>query len=273
MLVFSSNCAMDIHEHRRQRLQALIDADKSAKGNVAAYARAHNQDAARLRQVLNANYRGGQSFGERTARRLEEDLGLEPMYFDSGFIAHQHAAPNIGAPDTSQHTGLLQRLLPDDKGNVVTWERPEDLEPDDNRVWIDRYDYRFSAGTGLIQWEVRQKKALPFDVGYFRALNSNPRDCKLLIVHGDSMEYYLFNRDTMLVDTAKTHVRDGHIYAIYFEEEPLVKQIFKEVGGGIRLHSLNPKYPDRTVPPELLERVVIVGEVIGRSGSGFAGGN
>jgi phage repressor protein C with HTH and peptisase S24 domain len=52
-----------------------------------------------------------------------------------------------------------------------------------------------------------------------------------------------------------------------------VKQIFKEAGGGIVLHSLNAKYPDKVVPVDLLDKVFVVGEVIGRSGSGFAGGN
>jgi SOS-response transcriptional repressor LexA len=84
---------MDIHEHRRQRLSALIDSDDLARGNVAAFARNHNQDAARLRQILNANYREGQSFGERVARRLELDLGLAPMYFDLGFAAREHNPP------------------------------------------------------------------------------------------------------------------------------------------------------------------------------------
>lgn len=179
-------------------------------------------------------------------------------------------------PDTwirSQSDDLIKRLLPTDKGNVVTWERPEDLEPDEDRVWIDRYDYHFSAGTGLIQWEVRQKKALPFDIGFFKALGSKPKDCKLLTVRGDSMEPFLFNRDMMMVDSARTHVRDGKVYAIYFEDEPLVKQVFKQVGGGIVLHSYNGKYPDRTVPAESMELVKIVGEVIYRSGSAMAGGN
>ncbi|WP_134166307.1 S24 family peptidase [Paraburkholderia caballeronis] len=264
---------MDIHEHRRKRLQALIDTDLSAKGNIAAFARAHNQDAARLRQVLNANYRNGQSFGERVARRLEDDLGLAPMYFDAGFAAREHSQEE-GIPAVTGHDpDLIKRLLPNDKGNVVTWERAEDLEPDEDRVWIDRYDYHFSAGTGLIQWEVRQKKALPFDRGFFRALGSNPKDCKLLVVRGDSMEPFLFNRDMMMIDATRAHIRDGRIYAIYFEDEPLVKQVFKQVGGGIVLHSYNSKFPDREVPAESMGLVKIVGEVIYRSGSGMAGGN
>ncbi|WP_249173280.1 S24 family peptidase [Burkholderia dolosa] len=164
--------------------------------------------------------------------------------------------------------------LPEDQGNVLVWEHPDDLPPDENRVWLDRYDYRFSAGTGLIQWEVRQKKALPFDIGFFRALGSKPKDCKLVRVHGDSMEPYLFDRDMIMVDTAKTHIRDGKVYAIYFEGEPLVKQIFKQAGGSICLHSINSgKYPDKIVTPDLMESVTIMGEVIYRSGSGWAGGN
>lgn len=272
MLVFSSNCAMDIHEHRRQRLQALIDADDLAKGNVAAYSRNHNQDAARLRQVLNANYRDGQSFGERVARRLEVELGLPPMYFDVEYAA-KHIPQKPGVPGIGPEADLIEQLLPQDKGNVVVWERPEDLEPDENRVWIDRYDYHFSAGTGLIQWEIREKKALPFDVGFFKALGSRPKDCKLLTVRGDSMEPFLFNRDMMMVDSTKVNVRDGQVYAIYFEDEPLVKQVFKQVGGGIMLHSYNGKYPDRIVPAESMELIKIVGEVIYRSGSAMAGGN
>jgi hypothetical protein len=90
MLVFSSNAGMDIHAHRRQRLQTLIDEDKECKGNVAAFARKYHQDAARLRQVLNAAYRGGNSFGERAARRLEEELHLPPLFFDHGFGLSNH---------------------------------------------------------------------------------------------------------------------------------------------------------------------------------------
>lgn len=273
MLVFCSNGDMDIHEHRRQRLSALIQNDKIAQGNVAAFARNHNQDAARLRQVLNANYRGGQSFGERAARRLETELGLAPMYFDLGFVVSEHNPSSSDTSITGQNGELIKRLLPEGHGNVVTWERPEDLEDDEDRVWIDRYDYRFSAGSGLMQWEVRQKKALPFDVGFFKALGVRPQDCRLAQVHGRSMEPYLFHRDMMMICTAKAQIRDGLIYAVYFEDEQLVKQIFKEPNGGLRLHSYNPEYPDRILMGAQLEALHVAGEVIYRSGSGLAGGN
>ncbi len=228
--------------------------------------------AAGISQSTIAQIERGRNQGTKHILALARALGLTPEWLETG-KGTKHISTRTGVPGIDPEGDLIKQLLPEDKGNVVVWERPEDLEPDEGRVWIDRYDYRFSAGSGVIQWEVRQKKALPFDIGYFKALGSNPKDCKLAIVHGDSMEFYLFNRDTMLIDTAKTNIRDGHVYAIYFEDEPLVKQIFKEAGGGIRLHSLNPKYLDKVVAPEYLERVIIAGEVIGRSGSGFAGGN
>lgn len=177
------------------------------------------------------------------------------------------------APITEDREALISRLLPQGKGTVITWENEADLPDDPERVWIDRFDYHFSAGTGVIQWEIREKKALPFDIGYFRALGSNPKDCRLLAVRGDSMEPYLFNRDMMMIDSTRTNVRDGRVYAVYFEDEPLVKQIFKQVGGGVVLHSYNSKYPDKEVPAERMDLVKVVGEVIHRSGSGLAGGN
>lgn len=73
---------MDIDAYRRKRLKDLVD--KEASGNVAEFARRHAQDATRLRQMLNPNYREGKGFKERVARRLEEDLGLPALYFDLG---------------------------------------------------------------------------------------------------------------------------------------------------------------------------------------------
>jgi phage repressor protein C with HTH and peptisase S24 domain len=157
------------------------------------------------------------------------------------------------------------------KGNVAVWDNEEDLDPDDERVWIDRFDYHFSAGTGVIQWEVREKKALPFNRSFFREMGCNPKDCKLLVVRGQSMEPFLFNRDVFMIDTTRTHIRDGEVYAIFLDDEALVKRIFKKPGGVIVLNSYNAAHPDIEVTPEQMESVHIVGEYIYRSGAGPAG--
>lgn len=247
-----------IDEIRRDNLAIAV----ARFGGANKLAEAANVSAAYLSQVKNSQPASGsgkpKKLGDDVARKIEDALGERTGWMDTD---HSEAQPR-------------HATIPADQGNVLTWESPEDLPPDPDRVWLDRFDYRFSAGTGLIQWEVRQKKALPFDIGFFKSLGSKPKDCKLLQVHGDSMEPYLFDRDMIMVDVAKTSIRDGRVYAIHFEDEPLVKQILKQAGGAIILRSINSsKYPDKYIPPELMDSLTIMGEVIYRSGSGWAGGN
>lgn len=152
---------------------------------------------------------------------------------------------------------------------IHVWEHPSDLPPDENRVWIDRYDLACSAGSGVAQWEIRQKQAMPFTMEFFRSIGSKPQNCRLATTRGDSMEPYLFDRDMIMIDVTRRTVLDGKVYAICFEEEFFVKQLFKQTGGALTLHSYNPKYPDRIVPATEHTRFEILGQVIYRSGSGL----
>ncbi|MEK7947671.1 S24 family peptidase [Pigmentiphaga sp. YJ18] len=157
------------------------------------------------------------------------------------------------------------------EGQIAVWEKPDDLAPDENRVWVDRYDLICSAGHGAVQWEIRQKNALPFTLDFFRAIGSDPKDCRLAMARGDSMEHFLFDRDMIMIDVSKIKPRDGIVYAVCFEDEFLVKQLFRQAGGALTLHSFNDKYPDRLVQPGSGSHFEIVGEIVYRSGSGFAG--
>lgn len=154
---------------------------------------------------------------------------------------------------------------------IMVWEHQSDLPPDDNRAWIDRYDLMCSAGSGVIQWEIRQKQALPFTIDFFKAVGSKPEHCRLASARGNSMEPFLFDRDMIMIDISKTAVRDGNIYAVRFEDETLVKQIFKQAGGALMLHSYNARYPDRIVPAADETSFEVIGQVIYRSGSGLPG--
>jgi phage repressor protein C with HTH and peptisase S24 domain len=73
----------------------------------------------------------------------------------------------------------------------------------------------------------------------------------------------------IMVDTQKTQPREEKIYALWLEDEPLVKQIFKQPGGGLILHSYNPAYPDKIIEPDQLDRLQIFGQCVYRSGAGF----
>lgn len=184
-------------------------------------------------------------------------LGVSPVWLAQGY------EPESEPPETAALSTL------GDKGSVYVWDHPDDLPPDDGRVWVDRWDYSVSAGDGMLQWEIRQKKALPFTGEFFKAIGCKPENCKLVTVRGDSMEPFLFDRDMIMVDTTRTEPKDGGIYAVIFEGEALVKQIFKEPGGALILHSYNDRYRDKRIEPNVNVQFAVVGEVKYRSGAGF----
>jgi phage repressor protein C with HTH and peptisase S24 domain len=245
----------------------LLEAAKILKGAEGP------SDVARLlgvspQQVTNWKSRGVSTEGMLDAQRL---IGCSATWLQTGEgemidASSKHISADVDLAVREKTQRVIAGLLPAEKGNVFPWEEEADLPDDPERVWIDRFDYHFSAGSGLIQWEVREKHSLPFTRSFFKAKGARPKDCKLLMLRGDSMEPWAEDKNMIMVDTSSTRIMDGERYAIYFEDEPLVKQIFKEAGGAIRLHSYNAKYPDRLVTPDKLDYVHIVGRVIYRSG-------
>lgn len=220
---------------------------------------------------------GSRLRAERIAQGLSQDAVAKRSGVTQGLIAQIERGTNQGSKHIvriAEALGVSADWLAYGEGDktathVAVWNDKRDLPPDDSRVWVDRWDYAFSAGDGGIQWEVRQKDALPFRASLFDAIGCSPKHCKLLTVKGDSMEPFLFDRDMIMIDTSKTEVRDGRVYAIHFEGEALVKQLFKQAGGALTLHSYNSKYPDRHVDHADMATLAIAGEVVYRSGSGF----
>lgn len=245
-------------ENRRKTLQALVDRD-----TLSAVARAAGKPPSQIKDML----AGRKSFGEKVARAIEDAYRPGGGY---GWLETWDVGQELPLLTGQSPTPPAMAELYAAEGQIKVWDTPNDLPVDENRVWIDRYDYKCSAGDGIIQWETRQKSALPFTGEFFKAINSRPASCRLVEARGDSMEPYLFNRDMIMIDTDKTEVRDGHIYAVCFEGESLVKQLFKQSGGLLTLHSYNPKYPDRLVQLTEETDFQVVGEIVYRSGAGQA---
>jgi phage repressor protein C with HTH and peptisase S24 domain len=82
----------------------------------------------------------------------------------------------------------------------------------------------------------------------------------LLDVLGDSMEPTLRHGDTILVDKSDIEVHDGQIYLIGFQQQLLVKRLFRDVGG-IVLKSDNSAYRETLVPPEYADDFVVFGRM------------
>lgn len=83
----------------------------------------------------------------------------------------------------------------------------------------------------------------------------------LLDVLGDSMEPTLRNGDTILIDRSDTQINEGQIYLVSFQQQLLIKRIFRAVAGGLVLKSDNKFFPDTPIPQEYLEDFVVWGRM------------
>jgi len=139
---------------------------------------------------------------------------------------------------------------------------------DPTRIWIDVVNIRFSCGTGeSIEFhfdDVVAKREIPASV--FKKHNVKPENTKLALATGDSQEPYVCNGDEFAIDLSDTEIKDGEFYAVYFEGEAMLKQIFKEQGGKFILHSLNPKYKDKIVSDDNGISFRVIGRQFYRAG-------
>lgn len=124
-----------------------------------------------------------------------------------------------------------------------------DYEVKNGFIWIDVVEANFSCGTGEsieFHFDVINGK-FPFPPSFFQKKYVDPRCMRIIKAKGDSMSDFIHDGDLVGIDISQTEIIDGGIYAVYFEGEGMIKQIFKEEGGKLSLHSLNPKYRDREV--------------------------
>lgn len=251
-------------------METLADRLKMTR-SIAKLSQTALADRSGVSQTTIASIESGRAGGSKHMIAIAEALGVPPEWLATGW----HQGRSVNSPPFITPTALAtvyenHRLREESaKGDVMVWDTQDDLPHDPTRVWIDRYDYRFSAGNGHAQWEIREKNALPFNESFFKAIGSNPADCKLVVCHGRSMEPFLFDKDMIMVDTKKTMPREEKIYALWVGDEPLVKQIFKQLGGGLILHSYNAAYPDKIIEPDHLDQLQIFGQCVYRSGAGF----
>lgn len=139
---------------------------------------------------------------------------------------------------------------------------------DDGFVWIDVVEASFSCGTGEaieFHFDVVNGKQ-PFPPNFFKKKHVHPECMRIIKAKGDSMSDFIHDDDLVGIDISQTEIIDGEIYAVYFEGEGMIKQIFKEEGGKLILHSLNPKYRDREVTEQNGLNFKVMGRQFWRAG-------
>lgn len=221
--------------HNRRRENLLRQLEKS-KLNRSDFARKADVSRSYLTQLLTGGFR----FGEKAARALESKLGL---------------------PD-----GVLDMAEEPQVMTVEVWDKPSDL-PDGVFAIVPRISVTLSAGAGAVTGEEMDLPPLAFREDWLRKKNvtskANLRTCE---VTGDSMEPYLQDGDTVLIDLGQTELVDNEIYAIRYGDELRIKRLARRFDGGMFVRSDNSIYPVETIGSADLEHVKVIGRMLWRGG-------
>ena len=143
-------------------------------------------------------------------------------------------------------------------------------QPEDGYVEIKAVRIRCAAGNGIepTYEEANDLSTKSYRQSWLQKHRLNPDRLIVMEVDGDSMEPFLWDGDSITVNTADRHILNGKVYAFTYRGEFRVKRLRKLLNGGLEVLSDNPTWRPETIPPDEMEWVYIVGRVVDRSGTG-----
>lgn len=196
-----------------------------------------------------------------TAAKAAALYGVNPLWLADGV---GDMIPSTGASTLSPLTG--------GGGQRVTALSASDAHADDY-IQIRESEVRFAAGNGRTAHYDELAESVPatYRREWFAKEGINPDNARRFKVHGDSMEPFLFDGDTVLVHLGETTVINGKVYALRYGDELRIKRVYKKLDGGLILHSDNPDYlpRDEELSPVMVqEHISIIGRVRDKSGTG-----
>lgn len=166
---------------------------------------------------LFSQLKAGLSFGERVARRLEQQYGMGEGYLDRDPAAQ--ATPEDKALDPLT-------LIP---GAM----RIRAVGPDDpDLVQIIKVRLKVQAGITGFQVEPEHYDGETQGVPRKWVLREGLSQDALLsiVVKGESMEPALYDGDVIVVNTRDTKLVDGAVYVVNYEGEAVVKRLIRDAG-------------------------------------------
>ena len=159
--------------------------------------------------------------------------------------------------------------------SVRTYEGIEngDNLADSEFIIIPQYYVQASAGPGneneIIFEEVKDPEGgFIKPRSWFQTHLINPDNCKTFLVHGDSMEPYLWDGDKILVDCSPEDIISGKVYVFMINGKMRVK-VLRPLINGLLIRSFNHEIPDETLTANDLETFKLIGRVRDRAGNSW----
>lgn len=187
---------------------------------------------------------------------------------DANYILNGSPSTNILKEKTAKPLKLVEHNQNQDFIESIKNSNTVQVSADpDGMIEIPLYGVYFCCGDGDTNCEFQEIKGVRrFPPSFFRERNVQPENFKLVCASNDSLAPYINDKDEVGINLASTEVQDGKIYAMLLDGDRMLKQVFREAGGALRLHSFNAAYPDRIVTAENHQSLIIVGEQVYRAG-------
>jgi len=184
-----------------------------------------------ISQLIN----GKSSFGEKAARRIELQYGMSPGYLDDA---------------SAQPVAVANQTVP---------------LYDSGGEWVEIGLMSNKLGCGpatLLEYDSLIGK-YPVPKRILDQFGVSAADCRMLQVSGDSMAPYVDDGGYVLVNTKDITIKNGAVYAVRDQEVAMVKRLFRQMDGRVRVESYNKDYGDEYLTPD--REGVILGRVIWRA--------
>ncbi|MBO2582513.1 helix-turn-helix domain-containing protein [Shewanella algae] len=141
------------------------------------------------------------------------------------------------------------------------WDDQTPLSNDEVALPFFR-EVQLSAGHGSSMVQENGGAKLRFAKSTLKKCGVNEVSAACVTVSGNSMEPVLPDGATVGIDTEKTAIKDGKMFAIDHGGMLRVKILYRLPNGGIRLRSFNrDEWPDEDISGKEIDQVRIIGQV------------
>lgn len=141
-------------------------------------------------------------------------------------------------------------------------KQPIDLDNNPDYPAIRRVKFKLSAGVSgfSVDYQAGHGNPLVFRRDWYEKNGYDPDKLFATYVANGSMEPGLYDGDTVVVNTAQQEPKDGHVFAVNYEGELVIKRLVRD-DGQWWLSSDNPdqrRYPRKVCH----EGVRLIGEIV-----------
>lgn len=164
-------------------------------------------------------------------------LGEGPKHLEPDEISDTLKGAKKAAPSqTASHTPSRRATdIQPSQTQIPQWENPDP----EMFYYVPMAKAKLSAGGGMFVLTEDISDYYAFRKNWLNRVASSPDSVVLMTVQGRSMEPTIRDKDTVMIDTGRTEIIEGQIYALRLDETIMLKRLTLRPGGVVNVISDN----------------------------------